>query len=73
MSNVDGLHDSLDSTFPGRMEDIQEENKCANRIADEVEKCVSLFEDHEVRVYNILRTFLESCLTEHKDSMAWFY
>ena len=60
MSDINGLHNTLDSVFPDRMKDIQAANESANRIADEVEKFSSLFEEHEVRVYNMQRTFLVS-------------
>jgi len=72
MSNINGLHDSLDSTFNDRMNDILAVKESANRIADRVEEVRSFFEEHEVRVYNTRRTNALG-LTEHKDSMAWFY
>ncbi len=72
MLNVNGLHNSLDGTFNDRMKDILAAKESANRIADRVEELRSFFEEHEVRVYNTRRTNVPG-LTEHKDSMAWFY
>jgi hypothetical protein len=59
MSNINGLHDSLDSTFNDRMNDILAVKESANRIADGVEELRSYFEEHEVRVYNNIITHEE--------------
>jgi hypothetical protein len=69
MSDIDGLHDSLDKTFKDKMDDILAVKKSANRMADRVKELGSLFDEHEVRDHSSRRTnFLG--LTKHKDSMA---
>jgi hypothetical protein len=72
MSNANGLHDSLDSTFAEKVKDILAAKESASGIADRVEELRSFLEEHEVRVYNTQRTNVLG-LTEHEDSMAWFY
>jgi len=72
MSNINGLHNSLDSMFNDRMNDILVVKESANHIADRVEEVRSFFEEHEVCVYNTRRMNALG-LTEHKDSMVWFY
>lgn len=64
MSNISDLHDILDANFEDCMEDIRVANKSANCIADRVGELRSRFEGHEVRVYNMRRTFFVSLRTK---------
>ena len=64
MSDINEIHNSLDNTFDNWMRDIRAANESANRIADRVEELGSSFEGHEVRVYNMQRSFLVSLSTK---------
>ena len=64
MSNASDLHDELDNTFEDKMDDIEAAIESASRVADSAKALVSRFKEHEVRVYNMRRTFLVSLNTK---------
>lgn len=64
MSDINSLHDRLDTTYEVGMDNIRAEIASASCRANRVEELRSFFEEHEVRVYNMRRTFLASLSTK---------
>jgi len=67
-SDIRRLHDSLDCTFIDKKKDLKAAKESAYCIADRVEyqNLGSRFEQHEVRVYDMRRTFLVSLKTQRQ-------